>query len=121
MMLTPAQLKGRIKSIEEKNNADVRLLMRIYMMDCFLERLVVSPYRDNFIIKGGILVTSMVGVAMRSTMDIDASIKNLTLSIEDSNANDTTRLVIKEGKQIIEDPTAPKYSDITSLKAALDK
>lgn len=82
MMLTPAQLKGRIKSIAKKNNADARLLIRIYMMDHFLERLAVSSYRDNFIIKGGILVTSMVGVAMRSTMDIDASIKNLTLSLE---------------------------------------
>ncbi len=84
MPLTPAQLKGRIKNLADKNNTDARLLMRIYMMDCFLERLVVSPYRDNFIIKGGILITSMVGVAMRSTMDIDASIKNLTLSIEDA-------------------------------------
>ena len=84
MALTPAQLKGKLKSIAAKNNADARLLMRIYMMDRFLERLALSPYRDNFIIKGGILVTSMVGVAMRSTMDIDASIKNLNLSAEDA-------------------------------------
>jgi len=82
MLLTPAQVKGKIKSIATKNNADARLLMRIYMMDRFLERLAQSPYRDNFIIKGGILVTSMVGVAMRSTMDIDASIKNLNLNEE---------------------------------------
>ena len=84
MALTPAKLKGKIKSIAAKNNADARLLMRIYMMDRFLERLALSPYRDNFIIKGGILVTSMVGVAMRSTMDIDASIRNLNLSAEDA-------------------------------------
>lgn len=83
MVFTQAQIKGKIKSIAAKNNADARLLMRIYMMDCFLERLALSPYRDNFIIKGGILVTSMVGVAMRSTMDIDASIKNLNLNAED--------------------------------------
>ena len=84
MTLTPAQLKGKIKSIAAKNNADARSPMRIYMMDRFLERLALSPYRDNFIIKGGILVASMVGVAMRSTMDIDASIKNLNLSAEDA-------------------------------------
>lgn len=82
MALTPAQLKGRIKNIAAKNNADARLLMRIYMMDRFLERLASSRYRDNFIIKGGILVTSMVGIAMRSTMDIDTSIKNLDLNVE---------------------------------------
>lgn len=85
MALTPAQVKGRIKSIAAKNNADARLLMRIYLMDRFLERLALSPYRDNFIIKGGILVTSMVGVAMRSTMDIDASIKNLNLNAENAS------------------------------------
>ena len=84
MALTPAQVKGKIKSIASKNNADARLIMRIYMMDRFLERLALSPYRENFIIKGGILVTSMVGMAMRSTMDIDASIKNLNLSAENA-------------------------------------
>ena len=41
-------------------------------------------YRDNFIIKGGILVTAMIGVAHRSTMDIDTSMKNLNLSAEDA-------------------------------------
>lgn len=84
MALTPAQVKGKIKNIAAENNADARQLMRIYMMDRFLERLALSPYRDNFIIKGGILVTSMIGVAMRSTMDIDTSIKNLNLSAEDA-------------------------------------
>ena len=83
MNLTAAQIKGRIKNIANKTNADPRLLMRIYMMDRFLERLSCSKYKDNFIIKGGILVTSMVGVSLRSTMDIDATIKNLNLSEED--------------------------------------
>ena len=54
MALTPAQLKGRIKSIAAKNNADARQLMRIYMMDRFLERLSKSEYKNNFVIKGGI-------------------------------------------------------------------
>ena len=53
------------------------------MTDRFLERLSYSKYKDNFIIKGGILVTSMVGVSLRSTMDIDATIKNLNLSVDD--------------------------------------
>lgn len=82
MKLTPAQLKGRIKSLAQKNHADARILLRIFMMERFLERISVSPYRDHFIIKGGILVTSMIGVALRSTMDIDASIKNENLSEE---------------------------------------
>lgn len=84
MGFTPEQIKGRIKSVAKQNNADARTLMRIYMMDRFLERLAQSEYRDNFIIKGGILVTAMIGVAHRSTMDIDTSMKNLNLSAEDA-------------------------------------
>ena len=84
MGFTPEQIKGRIKSVAKQNNADARTLMRIYMMESFLERLAQSEYRDNFIIKGGILVTAMIGVAHRSTMDIDTSMKNLNLSAEDA-------------------------------------
>lgn len=84
MGFTPEQIKGRIKSVAKQNNADARTLMRIYMMERFLERLTQSEYRDNFIIRGGILVTAMIGVAHRSTMDIDTSMKNLNLSAEDA-------------------------------------
>lgn len=84
MQLTPDQVKGRIKSVAQKNKADARTLMRIYMMERFLERVAVSQYKDNFIIKGGMLVTAMVGVALRSTMDIDTSLKNQSLSAEDA-------------------------------------
>ena len=84
MGFTPEQIKWRIKSVAKQNDADARTLMRIYMMERFLERLAQSEYRDNFIIKGGILVTAMIGVAHRSTMDIDTSMKNLNLSAEDA-------------------------------------
>ena len=83
MYLTPEQIKGRIRNLAKENNADARILMRIYMMERFLERISVSKYRDNFIIKGGMLVTSMVGVSLRSTMDIDTTIRNQNLSEED--------------------------------------
>lgn len=55
MALTKEQLKGRIKNLAKENNADPRLLMRLYMMERFIERASVSKYKDNFIIKGGIL------------------------------------------------------------------
>ena len=84
MGFTPAQIKGKIKSVAQKNHADARTLMRIYMMERFLERLAKSEYRGHFIIKGGILVTAMIGVANRSTMDIDTSVKNLNLSAQDA-------------------------------------
>ena len=84
MQLTPEQVKGRIKNVAKENKADARTLMRIYMMERFLERVASSQYKNNFIIKGGMLVTAMVGVALRSTMDIDTSIQNQNLSIEDA-------------------------------------
>ena len=71
MKLAPNQLKGKIKSLAVKDNVDARVLMRIYMMERFLERLSFSKYQNNFIIKGGILVSSMVGISCRTTMDID--------------------------------------------------
>ena len=46
MGFTPEQIKGRIKSVAKQNNADARTLMRIYMMERFLERLAQSEYRD---------------------------------------------------------------------------
>ena len=84
MALTGAQVRGKIKNIAKSNRADARILMRIYMMERFLERVANSPYSENFIIKGGILVTSMIGISMRSTMDIDTSIRSLDLSEEEA-------------------------------------
>ncbi len=47
MQLTPDQVKGRIKSVAQKNKADARTLMRIYMMERFLERVAVSQYSSS--------------------------------------------------------------------------
>lgn len=84
MNLTREQLKGRIKNLAKENNADPRLLMRLYMMERFIERVSVSKYKDSFIIKGGILVTSLVGISLRSTLDIDSTIKNQSISEYDA-------------------------------------
>ena len=45
MQLTPEQVKGRIKNAAKENKADARTLMRIYMMERFLERVANSQYR----------------------------------------------------------------------------
>lgn len=94
MYLTPAQVKGRIKHAARNSHADPRTLMRIYMMERFLERMSASKYKDNFVIKGGILVTAMIGIALRSTMDIDTSLRNQNLTEEEA------RQIIEEIKDI---------------------
>ena len=110
MGFTPEQIKGRIKSVAKQNNADARTLMRIYMMERFLERLTQSEYRDNFIIKGGILVTAMIGVAHRSTMDIDTSMNNLNLSAEDALR------VVNQVKDIdLDDGVSFEVKDISNI------
>lgn len=53
------------------NSEVAQALIRTYFMERFLERVSVSEYRNNFILKGGMLVASIVGVDMRATMDID--------------------------------------------------
>ena len=99
MALTKEQLKGRIKNLAKENNADPRLLMRLYMMERFIERASVSKYKDNFIIKGGILVTSLVGVSLRSTLDIDSKIKNQSISENDAKRmiDDICKIDIGDG------------------------
>ena len=97
MYLTPAQIKGKIKNLAKKNGTDPITLLRIYMMERFLGRIRYSKYKDDFIIKGGILVTSMIGIAMRSTMDIDTTIRNFDLTKEE------TTKIISEIKDIVLD------------------
>lgn len=113
MSITASKAKGKIKSIAHKNNADPRVLMRIYMMERFLERISKSDYKENFIIKAGILVTSLVGISMRSTMDIDTTIKSLDLTketilkvvkeIADISLDDSVTFDIKKAEEIMDE------------------
>lgn len=110
MQLTPEKVKGKIRSLAKQKNADARILMRVYMMERFLERISVSKYKDNFVIKGGMLITAMVGVSLRSTMDIDTSIKNHTLSEQEA------RRMIDEIRQIdIEDGVTFEIKEASSI------
>jgi predicted nucleotidyltransferase component of viral defense system len=62
------------------DSAKAQIIIRNYVMERFLERLSLSPYREHLILKGGVLVSAIVGLENRSTMDVDATIKNLPLS-----------------------------------------
>lgn len=67
-------------------------------MERFLERVSVSDYRNHFILKGGMLVASMIGIDMRTTMDIDATVKSLPV-----NADDAQRIVSEICSILLED------------------
>lgn len=80
MIHTSKQLKDKVRNISKGNSDIAKVLIRTFMMERFLERVSLSKYRNNFILKGGMLVASMVGVDMRATMDIDTTVKALPLN-----------------------------------------
>ena len=86
MIHTAKQLKDKVKNMSGGNSEVAQALIRTYFMERFLERVSVSEYRNNFILKGGILVASIVGVDMRATMDIDTTVKALPLNEKDARA-----------------------------------
>ena len=83
MITTARQLKDLIRNLSKKKSADAQILMRNYMMERFLERISLSEYKNQFILKGGMLVAAMVGLDARATMDLDATIKDTNVSVED--------------------------------------
>ena len=83
-MITAArQLKDLVRNLSKKKSADAQILKRNYMMERFLERISLSEYKNQFILKGGMLVAAMVGLDARATMDLDATIKGTNVSVED--------------------------------------
>lgn len=74
------QLKAVIKNKSKELNISPQLLLQNYYMECFIDRLSRSEYADRFIIKGGFLISSLVGLDNRSTMDIDTTVKNLSIN-----------------------------------------
>ena len=79
-MKNAMQLKAVIKNIAKEKKISAQLVLQNYMLERFLERVSLSRYRDNFIIKGGFLIASMVGLDSRATMDLDATIKGYPVS-----------------------------------------
>ena len=76
------QIKDKLKNISVKRNLDFNTLLRLYMYDRFVERLAVSKYRDNFILKGGFYLSTLFGLESRSTKDIDTAIKDANFTKE---------------------------------------
>ncbi len=67
-------LKDKSKNFAKENNLSVQQVLQNYMFERFLERLSISQYKSNFVIKGGLLLSSIIGINLRTTMDIDADI-----------------------------------------------
>ena len=89
-MKNAMQLKAIIKNIAKEKRISSQFVLQNYMLERFLERVSLSAYHDCFIIKGGFLIASMVGLSSRATMDMDATIKGYPVNSE------TIQKMIKE-------------------------
>ena len=88
MIHTSKQLKDKVRNLSKGDNDIAKGLIRNFFMERFLERISVSDYHDHFILKDGMLVASIIGIDMRATMDIDATVKSLPM-----NANDVQKII----------------------------
>ena len=80
MIKNATAVKAKIKNKAGGDSDKSQIILRIYLMERLLERVSLSQYRDNFVLKGGLLVSSLVGVDMRSTMDVDTTVKSIPLN-----------------------------------------
>ena len=58
-MNTTTQLKALIRNISKEKKVNAQILLRNYMLERLLERISVSKYKQNFILKGGMLIAAM--------------------------------------------------------------
>ena len=72
--------KAIINNMAKENNVTAQSVLQTYMLERLLERISISKYKDNFILKGGMLISAMLGIDSRTTMDMDTTIKGFPLT-----------------------------------------
>lgn len=82
MIKNSTSLKAKINNIAKTDKISPQAVMQVFMLERLLERISVSKYRDNFILKGGMLISSMLGINSRTTMDMDTTVKGFKLDAE---------------------------------------
>lgn len=78
-MKTPEQLKGSIRSMAAKKNLRAQEVLQMFLFERILERLAASKFHNNFILKGGLLISSMIGISERTTMDMDTTVRGIQM------------------------------------------
>ena len=124
MIRTSRQLKALVRNLSKGDSTKAQIIIRNYVMERFLERLSISQYRDNLILKGGALVASMVGLDNRSTLDVDATVKNLPLTEESARnfVDDIVGIAIDDGMTFEIKSVAPimDEADYPGIRVSLD-
>lgn len=107
------QLKGKIRYYSQQTKLPPQEILQMYLFEMILERMASSKYSNNFILKGGLLISSMLGIAERSTMDMDVTVRGINMdentvtqavnNILDINGDDGINFVFKKIEPIRED------------------
>jgi len=74
------RLKAKIRNLALENHIPAQAVLQNFMLERLLERISLSKYRDQLILKGGMLIASLVGIDSRTTMDMDATLQGFSLS-----------------------------------------
>ena len=99
MIRTSTQLKAKVRNLSAGDNDRAKLLIRNFVMERFLERVALSQYRNNFILKGGMLVAAVVGLEARATMDIDTTVKSKLIDLHMSRTELAEKAGISRGEE----------------------
>lgn len=79
-MVDYKNIELKAKKLSHERNIDYYELLQRFMFERILERISVSKYNDNFILKGGLLLSAMFGIDNRTTKDMDTTIKGIDIS-----------------------------------------
>lgn len=80
MIKNKDSLKAKVADLSKKTNISNKYIIQEFMFEALLKRISISKYKEKFIIKGGFLLSSIFGVNLRSTMDLDTTIKGIPLT-----------------------------------------
>ena len=112
---SPKQLKDWISNVSKENNIIANTVLQNFMMERLLERIAVSRYKDNFILKGGFLIAAMIGIDMRSTLDMDTTIKGVPVN------RDTVKNMLSEILSIdLDDNVSFRLKNIKNIHDVTD-
>jgi len=81
-MINITSIKAKTRNLASQIGLSANIILRMYFFERFLMRLSKSLYKDKFIIKGGFLISSIIGITNRTTIDIDTNIKDMNLEQE---------------------------------------
>ena len=110
-MKTPEQLKGAIHKLAKEKGIRAQEILQIFMFERIIERLSVSLYKDRFILKGGLLISAILGVAERTTMDMDTTVKGLPM-----DEQSIRKAIIEILDQSVDDGIEFQLLDLTPIR-----